>query len=306
MIQKLCVCVMIVGLWLPSSALSQTPQELRAGIGYAYQSVGDGKLGIEYALTIFHDEERIEDVAASLSRAAKVKDLIVDNSLRFSYDLLNRVSLTIAVPYVYRKVEFWESDTSGSNIGDVSAGFKVQLTEDKGAAPVLNFLAVWYFPTGQSPYEINPEKKVATGAGYRSVEMGLTFSQAMGKVMPFARLAYILTLQQESLDNMRYGDILAEYDPGDLFGGELGLTGSVEESVSVTASVEYFYQFGGHYVYRYSGKVPEADTIYAVATIGAGFTVGKVSVNPKFGFGITDDAPDFLFQIRIPFDMQVK
>ncbi|MFZ5571490.1 MAG: transporter [Thermodesulfobacteriota bacterium] len=303
------IWAMLVIVALPAAAGAMDPPELRTGIGYDYKSVADGVIGIEYALSILTDEETYWGDAASLTGSGTSKDLMVANSLRFSYDFLNRVALSAAIPYVYRKWEvagYGGYDQSSSDIGDVSLDLKVQLTGDKSDAPVIQFLTAWHMPTGKSPYEIDPEKETATGSGTHIVELGFTFSKAMGKVMPYGRLAYLLTFEAENLDSQRYGDILTEVNPGDLFGGEVGLAGSVEKAVSVMAGIEYYYQFEDEYIYQYSGIQKNVEKKYATAKFGAGFSFGKVSVHPRFGFGITDDAPDFFFQIRVPLYLATK
>lgn len=290
-------------IFYPATALCMETGDLQAGIGYLYTPGEPGMLGVEYNLWYFYDRATSSENAADLTRSVDVTRYEIENAFLISYNPINRFSLFLNVPYEYKfhQYEYDNSDHQVTGIGDILAGIKIQITDHNQANPLVNFVIGGRFKTGTSPFEINPREEIATGEGYNSIKGIVTISKNFDSIMPYLGIHYSYNMEVDGLNDFRYYDYIEEVNPGSEGKVDFGVTGSISDTFSYLAAIEYCYTWGGEYVYRASGRVPVAESASAKVHAGGGFKIGKVQLNPRLSIGVSEDAPDFTFNLKIPF-----
>jgi hypothetical protein len=244
------------------------------------------------------------------------RDIFV-NALNARIGLFDRLQLNGRFPVVYRRDDQLfgvgspsrvELVTDNFNIGDVEAGLSWQAILGRGMWPSVIATTSWRFPTGEDPFGIPPRtvrpagqpgdvdrvgpSKPATGSGFAGTTNGFNALWRTDPVVFFLGSNYTHNFQD---DKGRFGDI----DPGNSLETFLGLNVSLSERVGLSFSFLDSYTF--------------ETRVNSSKTVGSSFNDGRlvlgtsIGVNPRTSLifasaiGVTDDAPDFQFSLRVPF-----
>jgi len=189
-------------------------------------------------------------------------------------------------------------------LGDISLSCQYQPLKAGGEWPtaILNLGVV--FPTGTSPYEIDPNDSLATGSGLYSFSAGVSLSKILDPLVAFGNLFYVYSLPVENL-SQRWGtkDVLTKVDPGSIIGLSMGFGYALSYKVSLNVSFQYNYNFSNKYTINRTSEYNSGDYASGSFNIGTGWRITPTrAVYTGVGIGLTTNDPDMSFYIRLPFE----
>jgi hypothetical protein len=253
-------------------------------------------------LTVF------EAIIIGLIRVDKVDRDLVTGALTLRYGLLDRVQVEARVPYVYRQDrevlavgtgEERERTVNGYGIGDVEASIFGQAFIGSEALPDVILKVRGRFPTGKSPFDVETEqtaggtrlKELPTGAGFYTINPGITLVWRTDPVVFFIGGGYSFNLQREF---GRFGKV----NPGDTVEISAGLNLAVSERVAVNLS----------FVDQITGPTTQdgnkrSGTSFTDARLILGSSVAlrpNMSLLLSVGVGLTRESPDYSVTITLP------
>lgn len=252
------------------------------GVGYTYNSFD----AINNALEVEHRASHNLTNSISISRAVK------DN-----------ISVGVDIPFVYAYDNMGtETPKETTDLGDVSFNVQWQPLKAGGKypAPILNF--GYSYPTGRSPYDINPDHDLSTGSGTQSIDVGLSLSKSLDPVMVFGGISYAKAFEIKNLDQNRYGATLMKVDPGQSIGARMGLGYAISYKLNINMSLNYSYAYGNEYIYL-SGTSKNMDSANASFNLGTGWRISpKRSFSVSLSKGLSNSSSDFSISFRMPFN----
>jgi len=224
-------------------------------------------------------------------------------SLSFDYGVKDNVTFNTRVPVQYKY------DTRRSNqepmLGDVSFGLRWQPFPVRPGGTNTTFYSTLSTATGDSPYDINPNKDLSGGKGYYSLGAGASFSKVIDPVVLFASTGYTYAFKATGLNQRRGGGsrILKKVEAGDSINFSMGLAYSLSYEVSVSASYQQSYNFASKFHFNDGvGKSPDSTSSIVNTSLGLRTPSNRI-VNVSFGFGLTEDSPDVMLGVSMPIDI---
>lgn len=223
-------------------------------------------------------------------------------SLSFDYGIKNNITFNTRVPVQYKY------DTRRSNeepvLGDVSFGLRWQPFPVRPGGINTTFYSTLSTATGDSPYEINPNKDLSGGKGYYSLGAGASFSKVIDPVVLFASTGYTYAFKATGLNQSRGQDVLKRVEAGDSLNFSMGLAYSLSYEVSVSASYQQSYNFASefHFEGGRMGKSPDSTSSIVNTSLGLRTPSNRI-VNVSMGFGLTEDSPDVMLGVSMPIDI---
>ena len=296
---------------------------LGAEFSFGYSHFGDARINLDGFLAldaIFLGTISIDEVDADIFTA--------DATLR--YGLSDELFIDASLPFLYRMSNFSSGGAGGAanqpiettvrdgGLGDVSAGLSYQLLSETANRPNLVVSGRVKFPTGKEPYGVDfievegsegnlqiPES-LATGTGVYGASIGLSALKTLDPMVVFGSVNYFYNFPRS------FGDI--DENPGDQpgrvaignaiqFGA--GLAFALNEKSSI--SMSYSQRLVSHSKLRLDGqerfqRVVGSQANVALVNLGATFALGQsLSLIATVGIGLTDDSPDMVVGIRIPY-----
>ncbi len=281
--------------------------EVLSAVGREYTLIPAKQLGFEYGLQYsYFSADLLEDLRNSEGNRLAVErrgNHTLYNTLFLEKGLTNNLSLNGTLPFVYKYDERSVSDDREvTDLGDINAGLQYQPFKSGGAWPAMIVFLEGAFPTGRSPYKIDPETELSTGSGYYSTTGGLTFSKTIDPVVPFGSLFYTYAFPTSDTDQIQPGGkVLTEVAPGETLGFSLGMASALSYKTSMNFSYQYAYHKETEYSFTDGSAYESNSWVTSNFSIGAGWRLSpKYSLFVKVGIGLTSDDPDFTFSIRIP------
>ena len=229
---------------------------------------------------------------------------VINNIISAEYSIFDNMTLTGTIPFVYKYDKVGTSSGSKvSDIGDISLALKYQplKTVSNMVTPIL-FGSI-SLDTGRSPYEINLEEDLSTGAGYSSALVGISLSGVIDPAVVFGSLSYSYKDDASGL-NQKISEtkILESVEPGGEISVSSGFGLSFSYFMSVNLKYQLIYRFSSKYNYKDGTTDTSAATSTSVLSIGTGWRLhNKYSLYVDLGIGLTPDAPDFTIFVRLPF-----
>ncbi len=227
------------------------------------------------------------------------------NSLSVSYGLMERISLSGSVPYVY-KYQQTGSANEESDLGDVSAGASWQTLKESQYRPAVLLSMNYSAPTGKSPFRIDPARELSTGSGSHSFSLGVNLSKVLDPVIAFGGLNFDYALEVTNIDQKRFGAILESVSPGYSVGYAMGLGFALSYNTSVSFRFSASHNSRTEYVVRSPGA-ETAQTFQSDEDSSASFIIGtgwrvtpKTSVNISLGYGLVG-GQDYSLSVSVPF-----
>ncbi len=276
-------------------------KEILSAAGRQYTLLKKGTLGVEYNFTYAYYSYDVIREASHIEHHANHN---LTNALYIEYALMDNLTFNSNLPFVYKYDRSGTSESKDVNdLGDVSLGVQWQPFKSGGALPAAILQATVTLPSGRSPYEIDPESELSTGSGYYTASAGVTFSRTVDPIVAFGSLSYDHNFDINSLDQKRSGGrVLTEVDPGDRINGSIGIGYALSYKVSLNLSYQYSYNFATTYHWKATQDTKRAAYSSSIFSIGTGWRITPTrSIYIKVGIGLTNDDPDFLFSIRVPF-----
>ncbi|SDL57730.1 Putative MetA-pathway of phenol degradation [Franzmannia pantelleriensis] len=241
----------------------------------------------------------------------------------------DRLELEAKVPYVYRSdtlfatvptVEGSEAgqfdidrDLSGNGLGDIELAARYQLTSGRNNWPYLIGNLRYKTTTGDGPFDIRRdddgiERELATGSGFHSIEPSITALYPSDPAVFFANLGYMYT-RKDSINKRINDDItIGDVDPGDAIRVSFGMGYAINERASF--SMGYKHDFidstKTEFIGANGNSTTQSSRSLNIGSLLLGWSYQlkpEVSVNLGLELGVTDDAPDTVITLRIPFGM---
>jgi len=281
-------------------------EEILSAADRQYVMSPKGTLNIDYTFGYSYNTYDVADW--TVPRLEHSANHSISNTVAAGYSFSDNFRANVNMPFVYKYHEIGQAESkSVTDIGDISLGANWQPFRTGGDIPALIFLANAIIPTGRSPYEINPREDLSTGSGLYSLSLGVSGSKKLDPVVAFGGFGYTYALEESGLNqNLSTTKTLSKVQPSGAFALNMGLGYAMSYKASIHASVAYAYILNTTYHYT-DGTSSETGTAAAASlSVGTGWKVSsKRTVTVNLGIGLTNDAPDFSFSFRIPFDYEL-
>lgn len=224
------------------------------------------------------------------------------NSFTFDYGVWDNLTFSVRLPLVAKYDT--GRDLSRYSIGDVSTSVRWQPWEAARGKPVYTLYGTLNLPTGDSPYDINPDNDLSTGSGFYSLGFGLNASYIIDPVVLFGSAGYTYNMKITDVDQVRSGRLLNDVDPGDTLSFSAGFAYSLSYDVSLSASYQMSHSLKTKYTFA-DGSLEGTEATSAIMNFALGVrTDPDTIVNVNAGFGMTEDSPDVLLGISMPIDIK--
>ncbi|MBC5800910.1 MAG: transporter [Candidatus Eremiobacteraeota bacterium] len=253
---------------------------------------------------------------------------ITELGLNATYGLTDRLQIEGQVPYFSRSTTFSsvganesgalpsQDRVTSSGIGDVLLGGYYQLAREKGNAPGVTLNAHVSLPTGRSPYGIKLLNDASnsslqypgalpTGSGAMGYELGASFVKTSDPAIFFggANVYYNhpTSFRDLSTDPTVHQPGIAQ--PGNAFQYQIGTAFALNEKTSLSFAFDDI-TTGETVLQPIHGKrtsVVGSGTNAAYLSISAGYARDRhQTVITEFDLGLTQDAPNFQLNLRLP------
>ena len=261
--------------------------------------------GLDYSLL---RDARIETIQTGTNTYSVVGEREAQhtftNSFTFDYGVWDNLTFSVRVPLVAKYDTERELDTY--SLGDLSLSLRYQPWASARGKPVISFYSTLGLPTGDSPYDVNPDKDLSTGNGFYSLGFGSNVSYVLDPVVLFGSLGYSYNMpvddvnQHSSLTGARE---LQRVDPGDSINASMGFAYALSYDVSLATSYQMNYALKDKYEFN-DGNMDGHEQTSALMNFSLGLrTSPDRIVNINAGFGMTEDSPDVLLGLSMPLDI---
>ena len=282
--------------------------------------IGAGNLEVEPGLSFsFTDRNRldvrgldvVENVFIGNIEVRSVERDSLTSFLSFRYGLVDRVQLSMAVPYLYSSTRAFlppsvqrqddlgedvENSSSSHDIGDVTLGVSVHALQERAWVPDVILNAQLKTDSGSSPFEIDIDES-ASGTGFWGLSLGATAVKVTDPAVLFVNAGYFFHFEE---DNVGFFE---DVDPPDSFSLGLGFSYSLNPFLSFTT------RFSTRRVEKTKlngQEIDGSDQVTATLNLGVSYGLGSGrAVDVTAGFGMTDDSPDFAISLSVPFRFHV-
>lgn len=274
-------------------------KEVLEAVGREYSLDPKHTLGVDYMLNYqYAPTERITNQLL----IDRVTDHTIRHIISTTYGVLDNLSVTTSVPFVYRYNKMGtDTKLDETDIGDISVGFTFQPKKARaGEVRAILGLSVT-LPSGRSPYKINPETELSTGDGVYAVSLSSNFSKQIDPVVAFWNIGYTYRSDATGLDyRVLENYILEEVEIGDYVSVGAGLGYALSYKISVNSSFSYAYKFSNTYHYQGARGIESGDTVSASFGLGVGWkATNKTTLSFSLAYSLSESG--FSFTFRAPF-----
>lgn len=242
------------------------------------------------------------------------------------YGLTNRLELEAKAPYVVRDDVSYAQPLAttapdsafsayGNSIGDVEFGLRYQLNMPQGNGHIFIAGLRAKSDTGKGPFDVpvdpatNLPTGLATGSGFWALQPSLTIILPSDPAVLFGSLNYMFSIDKTILDS-RFCPASSEdqaptvcparISPGRSIGGNFGVGYAINEKMAFSLGYEHNVilktKLNGQTLAR--GRTAFVGSLL----LGVSYRVApNLNINFSISGGLTEDAPDMQFTMRIPF-----
>lgn len=298
-----------------------------------------GKLVLEPALQYSHSSVNrisfrgVEILSTFLIGTFDIEDADRDTwiaSLTGRYGVTDRFEMELKIPYVYRDDTLNASsgieggggssvditrDFSGDGLGDIELAGHYQLNNGLNGWPYFVGNLRYKSTTGEGPFDVDRnadgmEEDLPTGSGFDSIEPSLTVLYPSDPAVFFANIGYVFNFKDDVDQSVMTpsGEVfIGEVDPGDAIRLSFGMSYSINERASFMLGFknDFIDETETEFVDTSNGNSTrqQSSTLNVGALLlGWSYQVGRdTSVNLGLELGVTEDAPDTLLTLRVPF-----
>ena len=227
------------------------------------------------------------------------------NTFDVSYGLKNNLTLTMSLPLVYKIDTAGGKDAVG--LGDMSLGLRWQPVPLKRGLPTTTFYSSLSTATGDSPYEINSAKDLATGKGYYSLSAGLSVSKVTDPIVLFGSAGLTMGNNMGGLNQAQGSRILTSFSPGQTLSTSFGFAYSLNYDVSMSASYQQSISTNARYTFKDgTGVATTFDSATQLSSV-LNYTLSLRTsptrvINVSVGFGLSEDTPDVNLGLSMPLE----
>lgn len=294
-----------------------------AELSFGYSHFGDARINLDGFLAldaIFLGTISIDEVDAD----------IFTSDLTLRYGVSDSFFIDASIPFLYRTSNFRsggaggaanvpvEARVSDQGLGDVSIGASYQLLAETARRPNLVISGRVKLPTGQEPFGVDfvevegsegnlqVPSALATGSGVWGASLGVSALKTIDPMVVFGSINYFRNFERSFGDiDENPGDQPGRVAIGNAFQFGAGLAYALNESSSISMS------YSQRLVERSRLKLDAAENFQRVVgsqaniglvNLGATFALGQnLSLITTVGIGLTDDSPDMVVGVRIPY-----
>lgn len=297
------------GLEVTEEEKAQQEKEVLEAVGREYTLSFKGTFSFDYSLNYTYTPAETLYTAEQYLQLQRTANHTLTHTLYTSYSIFDNLSTNLSLPVVYRYNRMGTDDQiDETDIGDMSMGVafqppsRFQLPRDISTT----FSLACSFPTGRSPYKINPDTELSTGSGYYAASLGASFSKRVDPVILFWSLGYSYPFPLRGL-NYRVDDTytLDKVETGSTMSFGMGMAYSLSYATSINASFSYGYQQSTALTYKEISKtIKTGDGVSASFGMGMGIVITpKTSASISVSFPLTGRG--FAISTRIPFDFVI-
>jgi hypothetical protein len=225
--------------------------------------------------------------------------------------ITNRLEFEVRIPFVYRNDRETRRpigsgssadetiNINGHGLGDVEFAAHYQINDGSGGLPFFVGNLRAKSDTGKSPFDVNTDASgnptdLPTGNGFWSLQPSVTMILPTDPAVLFGNINYTWNIPRTIGG---FGKI----DPGDSFGGSLGIGFALNEKLSLSMAYDHSYVLET----KQSGSTTNSPLHIGRALFGGSYRVAdKASVNLNVGIGVTEQAPDVSTTLRVPITFQ--
>ena len=264
-----------------------------------------GEVQLEFGASYAHDAEashvsplgpvfRFRSASANfLMRYALAEDLEFDFGVPLVYSELERDTRPFRLSSEGTTTPLLSfTREAGVGLGDINWAFRYAAIHEAGAIPEVTLNANAKSDTGDLDRGL--------GTGFWNVGTGVSLVKTIDPVVFFGSLGYTWTLEKGDVDLGR--SISGDVDPGDEIPYSIGMGFSLNDRVSLSMTM------AGAAIRRtevngngISGSGVDINSLQFTTTVQL---AKRVYVEPFVGFGLTDEAPDFLVGINVPVGLE--
>ncbi|WP_245904667.1 transporter [Billgrantia lactosivorans] len=248
-------------------------------------------------------------------------------SLTGRLGVTDRLEMELKVPYVYRDDTVRatvptvgndsfdiDRDLSGNGLGDIEVTARYQLNRGHNGWPFFVGNLRYKSVTGDGPFDIardadGIEQELATGSGFHAIEPSVTALFPSDPAVFFANLGYLYNMSDDVNSRITDEIRIGEVDPGDAVRLSFGMAYAINPRASFTlgfkndfiakTKTEYFDD---------DARTTQSSRSLNVGSLLLGWSYQlnqDVSVNLGLELGVTDDAPNTVLTLRVPFGSNV-
>lgn len=300
-------------LEIPEEQKSESVEDILSAAGRQYSLLKKGTVGLSYTFGYsYYSGDAIDESTVVLRRV----NHNITNTISLEYALFNNLTLSANIPFVYKynKVGTDES-LDVTDLGDISLGVAWQPFKAGGRIPTTIFTFGASLKTGTSPYEINYDDELSTGAGYYGISAGVSLSKVVDPLVAFGNLSLNYGFPESGLSQIIYEDstnpsnkiYLTEVKPGSNIGLAFGFGYALSYQASMNLSAQFAYSFGSKYTNKGSGTASSesetGSTLSSALSIGTGWRITPArSIYASVGIGLTNNDADVSLNLKFPFE----
>lgn len=282
----------------------------RGGLGlnysFDYSYYGDQRLDLIITPVLDGDGNPTGSSNILAANVAPSASHTFTNSFNLDYGLLDNVTIGGRLPLVAKFDT--EDDITNYSVGDLSGTVRWQPWGIVSGTMSKTLFGSLKLKTGDSPYEIDPNKHLSSGSGYYSLSGGGSVSKVLDPVVLFGSGTYSYSFAETDLNQVRGSTILREVHPGSSISGSMGFAYSLSYDVSLSVSFQASYNDETRFVVQQQGNKVNS-TVGSQVTGIMNFALGvrvspKTITNVNIGFGMTESAPDFIVGFSMPIDIE--
>jgi hypothetical protein len=230
----------------------------------------------------------------SLSTTPKLDTRSVDSSLTLRYGLYDNLEFDLTVPYGYfeqnndnQPFNVDSPPVSHMNViglGDLSGAIRYTALTESGNLPDITLSLSSQFPTGN--------RHNGLGTGFWNVGGGVSLVKTIDPVVMFGSIGYNAMLEKY------------EVNPGNSVSYSIGSGYSMNDRVSFTTSLSgAFSSRTEQNGIERPGSSVDMHSLQFSSTVQL---TKRLFVEPFVGFGLTEDAQDFVVGLRLPYRFDQK
>ncbi len=296
---------------------------LGAEFSFGYSHFGDARINLDGFLAldaIFLGTISIDEIDAD----------IFTSDLTVRYGVSDSFFIDASIPFLYRTSNFRsggaggaanvpvEARVSDQGLGDVSFGASYQVLAETARRPNIVVSGRVKPPTGRDPFGVDfvevagsegnlqVPSSLATGSGVWGASLGVSALKTIDPMVVFGSINYFRNFERGFSDiDENPGDQPGRVVIGNALQFGAGLAYALNESSSISMS------FSQRLVERSRLKLDTAENFQRVVgsqanigivNLGATFSLGqRLSLITTVGIGLTDDSPDMVVGVRVPY-----
>lgn len=292
------------------------------GIGVLTQA-GRGTLDVsgEYTRSsanrlVFRGVEIVPGIQIGVIEANEADRDTLATTIAARYGVTSRLEVEARAPWVWRndtvttiqqrdEAVTRTIDLKGSGVGDMEVSARYQINGGERGRPVLVAGLKIKSDTGEGPFDIPRDEfgvatRLATGSGFWGIDTGVSFLYLSDPAVIYGSLSYFTHLARD-IDKTE-GDVrIGRVDPGDAIGASIGFGFALNDRFSFSLGYKHNYILPTST--QLNDVVEDSDELQ-VGSFLFGLSFGltdRISLNGNFEFGVTEDAPDMRFVLRVPY-----